>query len=77
MSVTKLQTVRDQVVANEIGLHLDVVKTLIAAIDEHIQSAPDPTLQTKVTGLEEEVALLQGQVALLKAEHPEPETNSE
>lgn len=36
MSTAKLKATRDQIVAGNIGLYLPVVKTLIAAIDEHI-----------------------------------------
>lgn len=70
MSVTKLKAHRDGVVKAGIGTYLDVVKGLIAAIDEHVaedgtQTASDTTLQAKATELEQEVVKLRAQVATL------------
>jgi hypothetical protein len=38
MSIEKLKAERDAVVKTDHGLHLDCVKRLIAAIDEHVAS---------------------------------------
>lgn len=65
MSITKLQEVRDTVQSQGVGLYLDVVKRLLAAIDEHIQeggniqSASDATLQAKASELQAKVAELE------------------
>lgn len=72
MSITKLKAHRDGVIEAGIGVYLDVVKGLIAAIDEHVAengaqtaAAADASLQAKIAELEQEVVKLRAQVATL------------
>jgi hypothetical protein len=73
MSITKLKAAREKVTADGIGVYLPVMKTILAAIDEHIaednntSGTPDATLTARAAAAEAQVASLQTQVAALKA----------
>jgi hypothetical protein len=68
MNKTELKAKRDAVEKAGIGIYLDIIKELFAAIDEHVNEDETQTvneLQAKVTALEAEVAKLQAENATL------------
>lgn len=74
MSTAKLKATRDQIVAGNIGLYLPVVKTLIAAIDEHItedNSVPSsvPSPSADVAGLKKQVSDARDLITELQKQH--------
>jgi uncharacterized small protein (DUF1192 family) len=68
LNKAKLKELRDEVEKAGIGVYLEVMKQLFAAIDEHVNEDETQTvneLQAKITALEAEVAKLQAENATL------------
>ena len=66
MNKAKLKELRDEVEKAGIGVHLEVIKQLFAAIDEHVNEDETQTvneLQAKVTALESELTKLKAEAA--------------
>jgi hypothetical protein len=66
LNKAKLKELRDEVEKAGIGVHLEVIKELFAAIDEHVnedetQAVDD--LQATVTALESELTRLKAEAA--------------
>jgi hypothetical protein len=68
MNKAELKAQRDAIEKDGIGVYLDVVKQLFAAIDEHVAEDENESateLQAKVTELEAQIAELEAQKAVL------------
>jgi hypothetical protein len=66
MNKTELKAKRDAVEQAGIGVHLEVIKQLFAAIDEHVNEDETQTvneLQAKITALESELTRLKAEAA--------------
>jgi hypothetical protein len=66
LNKAKLKELRDEVEKAGIGVHLEVIKQLFAAIDEHVNEDETQTvneLQAKVTALESELTRLKAEAA--------------
>lgn len=82
MSISKLQAAREKVTKDGIGVYLPVMKTVLAAIDEHIsednsQGTSDAALIARAVAAEAKVSELQSQVSALKVSQAAAQTELE